>query len=256
MKFASTFGGLAFPEDSPACNATEGNAGMDKPQRIKIPFTCPRCGESGAIRVNKLDRSIRCKICDTVFHVDRRLEVAVGSPQPEPPPYQIRAGAHFRGDLSPRWVRRLRRWMTPARSAASVAVTVIACLLAWLSWLHLDRSSLPTTLSGRLKIFAENWVENDIQEIRRLTDPQLTQFVDSWWKLSKRSLGGIKHIDGLEATILFENRREKIATAAISAAGDSSRDGALILFWKLQPDGTWLFDPKASIRDSGRRDVL
>src|SRR5262245_57230603 len=201
---------------------------MEKPQRIKIPFTCPRCGESGAIRVNKLDRSIRCKICDTVFHVDRRLEVAFGSPQPEPTPYVARSGKQFRGDLSPRWVRRIRRWMTPVRSAAIGAVVIVLGLVIWFSWPRFDRASLPTTLAARLKYFAQNWVENDIHEIRNLTDPELTSFVDSWWKLSKKSLGNIKQLEGLDATVLFENRREKIATTVMAAKGDTSRDGALI----------------------------
>jgi hypothetical protein len=227
--------------------------GMNKPQRIRIPFTCPRCGEQGAIRVQKLDRSIRCKVCDATFHLNRRFEVVVGSPTVEAPFVALRPAADFRGGLLPVWVRQLQREATPLRATVAAFAAVTVAAIAYFTFFRAPHDELPTTLSGRLKLFVENWVENDIHEIRRLTDPNLTGSVDAWWKLSKRNLAGVSRLDGLEYDVLFENRREGMATTMISKPG-GDRNAGLVLFWKLQNDDTWRFDPERSANETGRRD--
>jgi hypothetical protein len=63
----------------------------------------------------------------------------------------------------------------------------------------------------------------------------------------------VTRVEDFEHAVLFENRRDRIATTMISIPG-GGRNAGLVLFWKLQKDESWLFDPDRSVRESGRRD--
>ena len=100
--------------------------------------------------------------------------------------------------------------------------------------------NLPDDLSGRAATLVECLFMNDLPTLRRLTDPSDREEARAWLDEAQESLAGVKHASELDLRVLTEDKIGGIASVAVV----KSKTGyGLVLQWRRQPDGSWLFHP-------------
>jgi hypothetical protein len=224
------------------------------PETLRIPFACPRCGEAGSIRVNGLKKMIRCKRCDTVFHIDSRQHVVLGLPEVEHP-RKGKPASYFRADKTPIWLQRILQSLTPLHVAILVCVVATLVVFALLRLRQPQDGDLPTTLEGRATLFSQAYRDEDNVLMRRLTHPESANLLDPWLKVAKKMVP--KPAGNPE--VLFANRVDNLACIALENRqnrGSGARNLVeVLLFWRLSDDRVWQFDAARTLREMGRKDL-
>ena len=92
-----------------------------------IPIECPKCGRKGGVHPNQLNSRLVCKICHTVFHVDKDGHMVLGEPESKEPklskqPAEV-AAAIEEFDLARTWndIPKPARYGVPAVLLGAIA---------------------------------------------------------------------------------------------------------------------------------------
>jgi hypothetical protein len=251
----------------------------DEVDYLKIPLECPKCRLHGWTLVTRADRRFRCKRCKTQFYIDRRGNIAPGTPPPtfdtvpRPPidPLAI---------INAWWGRRAR--LTKLAMVLGVAASVIAAV----AWQLRPGPTLPQTLAGRADYAARAIARNDVERLRAVVSPESASRINAWIEKNRpsawgKSLPADKEVD-VEVKVLGQNFTQgnawvKARVAIVSAAdraadgeGDAPADGSagsaatggqrtatgnekeLLMFWKMGTNKLWQLDC-SSASDPRRR---
>jgi hypothetical protein len=199
---------------------------------------CPRCGCTGTVGVNHLDRVLLCKGCSERYKVgtDGQMVALLQTREGK----WVEAAKHRPAGL--------RGLYVPRR----MAVAGLVLFLLPVTWLFsrsaapAPEAKLPRELKPRAELAARAWVSKDLPLLRRLADPKYERSVFGWLRRHPppQTLSA-EEASRLQLEVI---PRPKVGHAADVVVGFRGLRGAqngtldLVLRWE-ERDGVWFFLP-------------
>ena len=216
----------AAPQAAPSQEAKRGG---------QMVVACPRCGCTGTVNVNHLDRMLLCKGCSERYKVgsDGQMVALI----------QTRDG---------KWVEAARHrsagLRVPRRMAVAGLVLFLlpATLLLSRSAARPPEQELPRELKPRAEMAARAWLSKDLPLLRRLSDPKYERSVFAW--LRRQPPPQTLSAEEASRVQLEVIPRPKVGQTADVVVRFRSLRGArkgtldLILRWQ-EREGVWFFLP-------------
>lgn len=231
--------------------------GAATPPQLKL--ACPKCGGSAMVAWNRLDGHFFCRRCTCWYRVERRGL----TPCQPPDAVQVKVRGSFSEwestavSLSRRTVatnetfgtgtKKWRAW----RVRLSAAVVVALLVAGGLTWGlrgaangEVVDAPLPDALEGRVGLFAEAWLRNDLPKLLQLTPPSQDRTLRRWLTrhvppVSSNSAGW--EVDSVSITPV--NERTADVAIRFAHSGDTAHEPIKLEQRWFEQDGAWRFTP-------------
>ncbi len=162
-----------------------------KAETVHVPYQCPRCREPGFIRTDLLGKSLICRNCKFVFHINELMQ-AVRGKRPAVDPHSINPHLDQRATKrkAPKWLRALAPYTRGPYAYAAAGAAAILLAAAGLFVARSMRSvPLPESLGEREIMLTKAIQANDARQLRQLTEGssvgEAQDFIDTVLKQNK-----------------------------------------------------------------------
>ena len=230
----------------------------DRYADVKLNLTCPRCGSTGLVSLEQLDRMLFCFGCQQRYRVERQGLVEMSGNR-----VQVQVRTHLsdwqgheailesRSAAVGTWlVDRLIGFLTGGRARwAALALGVLA-IGAWIAVANrapVEKPPLeiPTALNLRAEMFSQALARRDMEVLIRLTDPAQHRALRIWLAHGSDVPGQVADAE--------PELPAKVVSTKTSPTGDRadlrvelSAGGKPILLdqqWVQRAGGGWYFQP-------------
>jgi hypothetical protein len=215
------------------------------PSNHSIAVRCPRCGETGSVRWDRLDRILSCRGCSRWYRVHRNgTLVEVVSTADGRWKEKTAHDATARGQS-------LRRWSRRTVPLAALMLVMGAFFLLGRKTTSAPPEELPRELKPRVELFVQAWLARDIPGMKQFTAATHERAVYSWYKKNqppRRSDGsedGVKFgaIDVDVKNVPGGDKRARVDIHVREIASASGKNEVrLTLLWEETGDA-WYFVP-------------
>jgi len=233
----------------------------DELRYFTVAVVCRGCGIKARIKVDKLHRTLQCRQCGMVMHLDHN-----GTWLPGPPPKteeHSEADGGARG-IVVRWSGRLLR-RVPVLKSRNLLIGLALVLVAGISYWAYNRYAesqidIPHTMQGRSVVICQMVIDGEPSHLHRVVDPATKRESREWFdKVEDRVSRAIVSSDMkpfFRCTVLFDNRnglgcviaRFKVRSRN-DATGAPSTTQLLecVLYFTKGPDGAYYLDGKRTL---------
>ncbi len=241
-----------------------------------LALRCPRCRSESSVWIDDLGQTIRCRRCRAPFHVDSSGQCVRGER-----PIESERNRYSVVETAPRanWAL-LERWARLPRVARWCILAAVAAVPAFLAVgiLKPARVDVPESLLDRTHYAGMALVRNDREALIAVADPATTVSTMRWLDVKRPagwSVWNRAEEARVQTSILFQNLGSRsactVATIAFppfdsappprvkskSRQESTNRTSGprleLVMLWKLQDDGLWVFDGGRTIKEATRR---
>lgn len=142
-----------------------------------IAIECPKCGRGGRVHPDRLNDRLVCKVCHTVFHVNKDGNMVLGEPESKEPKHSKQpdevASIVEDFDLAQTWndIPKPVRYGVPA---------VVLCTLAWLTFGGGETTPIYVT-QAELTVLAST--SNNRSRAMSYASPESAEAVGKWFDL-------------------------------------------------------------------------
>ncbi len=234
----------------------------------QVNVVCPRCQAKGKVNWDRLDRLLCCSVCESWYKLSasaslvevrppaQRLEVAVRTSFSEWRGHQIllpqpmlKFKTRLRNVRPREWLARLTGWQSSAMLLSSLAVALLVgyAMTQWIS--SVDASPLeplPAELNDRAPLLAHAWLEGDLPQMLRLTEPGRDRELRRWLKKTPPPVAESSRRQSLVEVASVQRTANAAATVTLNIrlvdVSGASSDAVQRQIW-VQRRGTWYFLP-------------
>jgi hypothetical protein len=217
-------------------------------------MACPNCGRKGSVPPDRLDSRLRCKKCDSIFHLDTSGRVVLGEPGAQTKAPRLRQAAGNAGGG-------LADALDSVKNLSREGKALVALGLVVLSGYYLSARLLGGThglppgmtadsLEGRTTVAAEAFIDKDASTLRRMASAGTEDHLIEWYNNVRPLVGDYKHQEAgydVAVAIMSTGRRDKTegVTSSAEAAlifpmkpGEATQEApfTLRLAWKCERD--------------------
>jgi hypothetical protein len=166
-------------------------AGDSRGPDTQLKLACPECGAWGMATMQNLHHVFYCRRCRQWYRVEGSSFSRVSAP-PTVVRLQVRSGlSHWRNEKYNSAAKRTAAercmgWISAAKrrpwTTGISALAAVLCLVAVLRWTASPPAvaCLPATLEGRVPLWFDAWLADDVARILRLSAPCYDRQVRRW----------------------------------------------------------------------------
>ena len=232
-----------------------------------IPMSCPNCGRQGEVPLDRLNCRLKCKKCGTMFYMDETGSIVLGDPNDPKGRRAKKADAGPAVDLD--FAQMIRDIPKPVRIGA-LALAIVATLGYGVTTL-VGSIGAPDDVQGRSAYAAELFVDNKIDQLRKLAKEGTDDDLVKWHELMRPKLnyngprksrrdvltgGEVMNQSGGSAwsyaTLAVVNPQPPAAPSATGSQADAPQNSlSMSLYWTRQ-NGQWVIDGTRTFNEASR----
>lgn len=230
-----------------------------------IPMLCPSCGRRGTVPPDRLNSTLHCKKCNTVFHLDLSGKVILGEPPSvKAASQQTEKAGEFDviGAIAGAIVR------LPMAGKLAILLLIVGgigffILRSTSEAFTGSRGSTQSLLVKTVKA-GESYVSQDYDDLANMAAPETKDALQSWYKMMRPRIGDYgKQESGKDVTV----SGDMTGSAGTGDAGaktsavlffptlegkTKAEDVAIVNFAWVKQNGDWLLDGKTMLEDANK----
>jgi hypothetical protein len=231
-----------------------------------IPMLCPSCGRRGTVPPDKLNSTLHCKKCNTVFHLDLSGKVILGEP-PSAKVAQETSQQKGEFDVIGAVASAIVRLPMAVKVLSGVVVVGFISFLIYRSSAEAVAGARGTTQSLLSKTVAagESYVSQNKDDLLYMAAPGTKDALDSWYTMMRPRIGDYgKQEAGMDVIVSGDMgagagegqaKTSAVLFFPVKPGESTAEDVAIIGLAWVKPDGDWLLDGKTMLDDATKADA-
>jgi hypothetical protein len=216
-----------------------------KAEIVHVPYECPRCREPGFIRTDLLGKSLVCRNCKYVFHINELMQAVRGKrPAVDPNAVNPHLDQRVTRRKAPKWLRALAPYTRgPYAYAAAGGAAILLVTIGLFAAKSLGGVPLPESLGEREIMLTKAIQTDDARQLRALTESstagEAQDFIDAVLKQNK----ALPKLKVTHKTKFKDLKKGEAGSAATFMSVQGEAVLTLRYFWKLAaPPDDWRLD--------------